>query len=191
MIEIKDLKRSPDIFNLPSKYIESLPEDCAECGSPMGLTEGLLKVECTNKNCITHIGKRLEKFFRQTGYRVELSQCIEVIKRYGWSTPLEIFNHPDEAPIYPDISNTRQHQIMQTVKGYENAPVWQIYALSGRVSQEYAYRTYRTCLTIDEARGVTQGLLKKQSTIAELRELMGAREAEEDMKVLKDGKAQT
>lgn len=191
MLYIKDLKENPDTFDLPVEFVKALPEYCPECNSPLTIDEGLHTVSCSNDNCDSYIKERMALFFILLGIRVPFREINLIQKRNQYTTPLALFNHPEKAMLYEGITYERQKEIIGQIKEYEDAELWKIVALTGRVEQGYAYKFFKDCENIEDLENRIDELYKQPQSIEEAKEILHVMQAKEDLKVYFDGTKNT
>lgn len=187
MLYIEDIQKSPDTFNLTPAFVKVLPRTCPECGSPMTIDEGLHTVQCTATDCPTYIKERFSVFFSLIGLGVSFKEIRQMIARYHYTTPLELFYHPIKAYLYEGIDKDRQNLIIERIQQFDGCELWKLIALAGRVSQGYAYSLFRDCRTVSDMESRIAERFMNPQSMEEARQLYYAKQTVKDLESYFEG----
>lgn len=104
----------------PDMFLDSLPTDCFECGSPMEMSEVLTGLHCSNPRCRSKVAQRLYALCQNIGVKdLGKKRAETFINNFGITNPLLIFAYePDvDGAMGEGISLEMSNKIM---KQFEN-----------------------------------------------------------------------
>ena len=77
---------------LPDMFLESLPTDCFECGSPMEMSDVMTSMHCSNPRCRSKVAQRLYALCSSLGVKdLGKKRAETFIYTFGIENPLLIF----------------------------------------------------------------------------------------------------
>ena len=88
---VQELK---EYSSLPVEFLELLPEYCLEenCNAPMGITETLTSLYCTNPRCPSKVSVRITSLCKSLNIKgIGESMARRFIDKFGITNPLQIF----------------------------------------------------------------------------------------------------
>lgn len=107
----------------PDTFLESLPIDCFECGSPMEMSEVMTGLHCSNPRCKSKVAQRLYALCNNLGVKdLGKKRAETFVYTFGIENPLLIFAYePDSDGAMGDgISLEMSKKIMSQFEGKKN-----------------------------------------------------------------------
>lgn len=108
---------------LPDMFLESLPTDCFDCGSPIEISDVLTGLHCSNPRCRSKVAQRLFALCKNLGVKdLGKKRAENFIYNFGIENPLLIFAYePDSDGAMGDgISLEMSNKIMSQFNGKKN-----------------------------------------------------------------------
>lgn len=124
MILVSELKKT----NLSKEFLAILPENCADCGAPTGVTEGLTTLCCTNPFCIEKIVQRMTQLLKDIGIKgLGEANCRKFLKTRKNKTPYQImlYNPKTDGVLYEGCSLEVSEKLYNMIKSKCNMPLWE------------------------------------------------------------------
>lgn len=136
------------------------PSTCIFCGEPLYVTDDLMHMGCTNPDCDSRVGRRIEIMAKALGIdNIGIKVAAEISTREDINSPLDIFNLPKEGfigicgwkeamaekvynEIHKDLSNTPFDKFIRACQ-------------IKRVGDGSAKELARICPTIDKLLSIT------------------------------------
>lgn len=115
---VKDFKDAM-IWQFPDMFLESLPTDCFECGSPMEISEALTGLHCSNPRCRGKVAQRLYALCSNLGVKdLGKKRAETFVSNFGIENPLLIFAYePDsDGAMGEGISLDMSNKIINQLK---------------------------------------------------------------------------
>lgn len=94
-------------YGFDEDFLDCLPTECPECGSPMEITDALTQLHCINPVCKLKIAQRLVALASAIGVKdLGPSRALKFVRHFDLRNPLAIFAYePDEdGQLAPDIN---------------------------------------------------------------------------------------
>lgn len=104
----------------PDMFLDSLPTDCFECGSPMEMSEVLTGLHCSNPRCRSKVAQRLYALCQNIGVKdLGKKRAETFVYNFGITNPLLIFAYePDvDGAMGEGISLEMSNKIMKQFEG--------------------------------------------------------------------------
>lgn len=119
---VRDFRDSME-GQFPDMFLESLPTDCFECGSPMEISDVLTGLHCSNPRCRSKVAQRLYALCQNLGVKdLGKKRAETFIYTYGIENPLLIFAYEPETDgaMGDGISLDLSKKIMNQFEGKKN-----------------------------------------------------------------------
>lgn len=130
MIFVEKLKENND-FNLPEEFLDILPEECEDCGSPLWIGEALTGLSCSNPRCSAKIVKRIEAICTKLGILDFGESRIQgFVEKYGVTNPLAIFELEEGMVINDSASDELSRKIIKQIKDKNEFLLWEYVAIA-------------------------------------------------------------
>ena len=107
----------------PDMFLESLPTDCFDCGSPMEVSDVLTGLHCSNPRCSSKVSQRLYALCNNLGIKdLGKSRAETFINNFGIDNPLLIFAYEpnSDGAMGDGISLEMSNKIMSQFEGKKN-----------------------------------------------------------------------
>lgn len=126
MLFVDDLKRNYNSYGLPERFIDALPDECPECGSPLEISPTLTGLKCSNPRCKSKLIMRIKAMCQDMGVLYFGESAIsEFIDYYSVTNPLDIFELREGMLINDSMSQEMSDKIIRQIRNNCNFLLWE------------------------------------------------------------------
>lgn len=127
MLFVDELKRDYELYNLPERFVDVLPDSCPDCGSLMCLNETLTELSCSNPKCKSKTIMRIKSLCQDIGVLDFGESSIEkFIDTYEVTNPLNIFELEIGLPLYLGASDKVSEKVIRQIKSHNEFLLWEL-----------------------------------------------------------------
>lgn len=126
MILVSDLKRDYEKYGLPERFVEVLPETCQECGSPLGISEVMTGLHCTNPRCKDKLVMRMRAVCKDLGILDFGESTIrKFIDYYELTNHLNMFDLRKGMILSDEVSDAVSKKVIDQVVLHKEFYLWE------------------------------------------------------------------
>lgn len=120
---VTELKERND---LPTEFLNILPEVCETCGSPLEITETLTGLKCSNPRCKDKMVKRIQTLCQDLNILYFGESTIrKFLNAYECNSPMGIFALQKGMLISPDTSLELSNKIIDQIQAKNSFTLWE------------------------------------------------------------------
>ena len=126
MFFVKDIKEDYDKYGLPKRFIDILPSECEECGSPLAISETMTGLHCSNPRCKDKLIMRIRAVCRDLGI-VDFGESTisKFIDYYGVTNHLNFFDLKEGMILSDEISDKVSEKVIAQVVKKKDFLLWE------------------------------------------------------------------
>lgn len=126
MVFVEDLKKDFGKYGLPERFVEVLPSECPECGSPMEISEVMTGLHCSNPRCKDKLIMRIKAICRDLGI-VDFGESTisKFIDYYGITNHLNFFDLQKGMILSDEVSYKVSEKVIDQVVRKKDFLLWE------------------------------------------------------------------
>lgn len=126
MLFISDLKQNYDTYSLPKRFIDTLPDVCEECGSPLAISEIMTGLHCSNPRCKDKLIMRIKAVCRDLNITdFGESTISKFIDYYGVTNHLNFFDLQEGMILSDEVSDKISEKVISQVVKKKDFLLWE------------------------------------------------------------------
>lgn len=123
---VSDIKENYDIYGLPAKFADCLPEFCEVCGAPLAMRETLTGLHCSNPKCPDKVVKRIEMICNDLNIlNFGESTIQKYVETYNVTNPLRIFSLCKGMSLGDDVSPKVSEKVVDQILTKRKFLLWE------------------------------------------------------------------
>ena len=149
MLFVKDVKQNYENYGLPLRFVEVLPDDCEECGSPLAISETMTGLHCSNPRCKDKLIMRIRAVCRDLGI-VDFGESTisKFIDYYGVTNHLNFFDLRKGMILSDEVSDKVSEKVIDQVVRKKDFLLWEFVQVANlpyiRTSARKIFQGYNT-----------------------------------------------
>lgn len=153
MVFIEDLKENFEKYGLPERFVEVLPSECDECGSPLEISETMTGLHCSNPRCKNKIIMRIKAVCRDLGIINFGEETIsKFIDYYGVTNHLNFFDLKKGMILSDEVSDKVSEKVVAQVIMKKDFLLWEFVQVANLpYIQTSARKIFQGYKTLEEA----------------------------------------
>lgn len=126
MLFVEDIKENYEIYGLPERFIDILPDRCDECGSPLEISETLTGLHCSNPRCKNKLIMRIRAMCRDMGI-VDFGESTisKFIDYYGVTNHLNFFDLKEGMILSDEVSDKVSEKVIAQLVHHKDFLLWE------------------------------------------------------------------
>lgn len=126
MVFVSELKKNYSKYGLPERFVDLLPEECQECGSPMGISETMTGLHCTNPRCKDKVVMRIRAICKSLGILdFGESTISKFVDYYGIVNPLNMFDLKEGMILSDEVSDLVSKKVIDQIVLHKDFYLWE------------------------------------------------------------------
>lgn len=126
MLFINDLKQNPEKYDLPERFVDILPSECPDCGSPLEMSETLTGLHCSNPRCVSKIVMRIRAICLSLNI-VDFGETTirRFVDYYGITNPLNFFDLKPGMQLADTVSDKVSEKVIAQLMNRKDFLLWE------------------------------------------------------------------
>ena len=126
MVFVNDLKENFDRYGLPERFVDVLPSECEECGSPLEISETMTGLHCSNPRCKNKLIMRIRAVCRDLGI-IDFGESTisKFIDYYGVTNHLNFFDLKEGMILSDEVSDKVSEKVIAQVVKKKDFLLWE------------------------------------------------------------------
>ena len=126
MLFVRELKENYGSYGLPERFVDVLPDSCADCGSDLCISETLTGLHCSNPRCRSKLIMRTKAMCKDLGI-LDLGESTigKFVDSYGVTNHLNIFDLREGMPLALGVSEKVSEKVISQILRKKDFLLWE------------------------------------------------------------------
>ena len=126
MIFVEDLKNNYASYNMPERFVETLPSICPECGGYLWINETLTELSCSDPRCKGKVVMRIKAICKDLNILYFGESAInKFVDYFDITNPLDIFELDYNIPLSDAIGEAIADKVIAQVLEHKKFYLWE------------------------------------------------------------------